>query len=473
MVRDWLLSGRWSAPFHFAHDYYLHYPFFGVGYWPPAFSAVTAFVFLAIGVGRQQALLVPAACAATTAWLVFRFLRRRTGGVAAVCAGALYLSLPEVQRWMCAVMADHMTACLCIATSVALLRYFGQPSCRNGIYWTVSCACAILSKYSAAYTMALPWGLILMFRRGAVLRKLSFLIQPLLLALMVGPWVLWTKELAYYGLPTERPPLTVSRAASFFVATFDVFPPVLMVVVIVGLLALLVSPSSWRDDVGVLCLLCAAHLSFLFLSPVGPEGRYLLAPAASLLVLSFGGWAAVLSRKPGHRRYDSAVCASIAALTAVFVVVHFGSYRRVVEPLPIRPIVAAVLKNKAWADQRLVMPPNLEGPFIAEFVAQERRRPCGYLLRPDKLLAHENWFGENYSLMFHTPEQLLDHFRQNPVKLIIWHESPEGPRTAHERILGDMLRQNPLEWRDVGVLNAGDGATSWAIYEQVSLRELR
>ena len=75
--------------------------------------------------------------------------------------------------------------------------------------------------------------------------------------------------------------------------------------------------------------------------------------------------------------------------------------------------------------------------------------------------------------LFHTPEQLLDHFRQNPVKLIIWHESPEGPRTAHERILGDMLRQNPLEWREVGALRAGDGATSWAIYEQVSLRKLR
>ena len=41
MTRDWLVSGPWFAPLGFATNYYEHYPYFAVGYWPPLFSVVT------------------------------------------------------------------------------------------------------------------------------------------------------------------------------------------------------------------------------------------------------------------------------------------------------------------------------------------------------------------------------------------------------------------------------------------------
>src|SRR5580692_13046974 len=37
MVHDYLASGLSSNPSHFAQQYYNHYPFFGIGYWPPLF----------------------------------------------------------------------------------------------------------------------------------------------------------------------------------------------------------------------------------------------------------------------------------------------------------------------------------------------------------------------------------------------------------------------------------------------------
>ena len=472
MIRDWLLSGRWTTPLQFAQDYYSHYPYVALGYWPPAFDVVTGLEFLVLGVGRMQALLVTAACAAAGAWLLFRLLSRRVGLVVAACAGTLYLCLPAVQRCMCAVMVDHMTACLCIAASVWLLRYLQQPGYRNGIFLAALCTGAILSKYSAAYIVLLPMAAILLFGRGALLRKPSFLIQPLVLALLIGPWALWTRELTFHGLPSKQPALTANRAASFVVQTFEIFPPVLMAVVILGLLALLVLPAAWRKDIGVVALLCVGHLSFLFFSPVLAEPRYLFVPAASLLVLSFAGWAAALQRTSGGNRYAGAVSVSVVLLTTAFALVYFGRYPRPPQ-YPIRSIVEVVLRNKAWAGQRLLVPSDLEGPFIAEFVAQERSRPALYLLRPSKILASSDWFGGNYAPFFRTPEQMLEYFRENPVKVVIWHQRPEKAQDMHERLLGDMLQRNPLFWRIADSGAAAHTTPSWAVYEFAQLPESR
>lgn len=431
----------------------------------PAFSILVGLEFLLVGVGRMQAILVPAVSAAASAWLVFRLLRPRTGVTAAACAGALYLSLPSVQRWMCAVMIDHLSAFLCIATSALLLRYLEQPNYRNGIFGAVLCAFAILSKYIAVYLVALPLVAILLFRRGVLLKKPSFVIQPFIVALLVGPWVLWTGRLAFYGLPAGKPALTAVRVASFVLQTFKIFPPVLMAVVMLGLLILLALPKVWREDTAVLALLCAGHLSFLYFSPVGPEQRYLLVPAACLLVLSFAGWAAALTRIRSHRSCPKAVYALGATATAGFMLVYFGSYPRLPH-YPIRTIVETVLKNKAWAGQRVVVPSDLEGPFIAEFVALEQHRPAGYLMRPSKMLARMDWGVEQYSPLFRTPEQMAEYFWQSTPKVIIWHQRSEKVQTVHEHILGEMLRNNPLLWRKAASFDpTGNQASAWAIYE--------
>ena len=263
MVRDWLVSGQWFAPLEFARNYYDHYPFFAVGYWPPLFSVVTGLWLLAAGVGRSQALLIPAVFAAGTGWLVFHFVRQRLGMVVGLCAGALYLSLPAVRQWMCAVMADHMTAFLSISVAACLLHYLKQPVLWNGIFCGVACGCAILSKYSAAYTLALPFLAVLLLRRFELLKKPSLLVQPFVVALIVGPWALWTRGLASFGLPSERGAFAGNRAASFVLVTFEIFPPALMAVVVLGLIVLLIRPRAWREDLVVLSLLCAGHVVVL------------------------------------------------------------------------------------------------------------------------------------------------------------------------------------------------------------------
>jgi len=465
MVRDWLASGQWFAPLEFARNYYDHYPHFAVGYWPPLFSIVTGLWLLVAGVGRLQALLIPAVFAAGAGWLVFRLVRQRAGMVAGICAGILYLSLPAVRQLTCAVMVDSMTAFLCIAAAVCVLRYLQQPVLWNGIFCAVCCGCAILSKYSAGYAVALPFLAVLLLRRLELLRKPSLLMQPFVVALMVGPWALWTRKLAYYGLPSEREALTAKRAATFLVATFRIFPPVLMAAVILGLIALLVRPRAWRHDLVVLSLLCAGHLAFLILSPVGADPRYLLVPAAVFLVASFAGWSEVLASMSPGRRWARPIAAVVAALTMVFVVSQFA-HAAPVRQDQLRNVVAFIVKDPARIGQRIVVARDLEGPLIAEFVAQSRYRPGHYLLRPDKIFVHSDWFGGNYSSAFATPEKMMEYFRQYPVSLIISNERPEAALEKHGATLNEMLQQYPLSWHKVVTFSSEGGSTSfWTIYE--------
>ena len=467
MVRDWLTSGRWLAPLQFSRSYYDHYPYFALGYWPPLFSIVTGLWMLVTGVGRLQALLISAVFAAGTGWLVFQCARKRVGIVAGICASALYLSLPVVRKVTCAVMVDNMTAFLCIAAAVCLLRYLKQPVLWNGILCAVTCGCAILSKYSAAYLIALPFFAVVILRRFELLRKPSFLVQPFIVGFMVGPWAFWTRKLAFYGLPSEPEALTARHAASFVVKTFGIFPPALMAVVILGLIALLVRPKAWREDLVVLSLLCAGHLAFLILSPVGPDPRYMIAPAAVLLVAAFAGWWEVLAWMYG-KRWESVISACVVALSVVFVVVQFKHITRVPQ-YDIKGVVASIVKDQAQAAQRIVVPPTLEGPVIAEFVVQTRHRPNDYLLRPSKILARADWFGLNYSSAFGTPEEMMEYFRKNPVNLIIWNDGPESMVKAHELIRSEMramLQRYPFSWQKVVSLDStGGSAMSWTIYE--------
>jgi 4-amino-4-deoxy-L-arabinose transferase-like glycosyltransferase len=465
MVRDWLASGRWLTPLTFARDYYTHYPFFAVGYWPPLFSVVTGVWLLVAGVGRLQAVIIPALFAAGTGWLVFRFVRLRVGFLAGVCAVTLYLSLPAVRQWMCAVMVDHMTAFLCIAVAACLVRYLKRPVVWNGFFCGVACGCAILSKYNAVYTAVLPFLAVVVLRRVELLRKPSFLVQPVIVALMVVPWAFWTKGLAFYGVPSEREALTAKRAALFVLATLKLFPPALMVVVILGLLVL-VRPRAWRADLVVLSPLAAGHLACLILSPVTAEQRYLLVPAAVLLVASFTGWSEVLSSISlgGNWVTASSVFATILAVS--FAVSQFGYFPRKPPQEHISSAIALVVKDSARAAQTVVVPPLFEGPAIAEFVAQSRHRPDHYLLRPGKVLAHSDWFGGSYSLAFATPEEMMEYFRQHPVNLLMWTESREATLQAHARIMSEMLRRYPLSWHRVPSLHLEGGFTSsWTMYE--------
>jgi hypothetical protein len=466
MVRDYLASGLSSNPSRFAQQYYTHYPFFGIGYWPPLFYILTGLWLLVAGVGRFQALLVSAVAVTGMAWVLYGLVRERAGLVAGFCAGILFLSLPEVQRWMCAVMVDEMVGFFCLGAAVLLLRYLDAPGFRNAICCGLCCACATLTKYSGAYVCVLPLAACICLRRFSLLRKPSFLAQYLVMGLLIGPWALWTAKLQAVGLPRMPPPIT-RRVGRYLIELFEIFPPVLAAVVILGLLALMIMPRVWRADLVVIGLLCIGCLVFVILAPVAPESRYLLVPCAGLLALSFAGWVAALEPLTRRAPMGAQVVPALAVLlTLCMAVAHLRKYNRPPE-YSLRSVVQAIVGDPAWADKRIMVSPELEGAMIAEFAVQDRHRPGYRLLRPSKLFAEQGWFGEGYASRFQSCEEMMAYLRRNPVDLIVWRLPSRTPRKAHIRYMGEMLRQYPLAWQRIVFGSVGGALSPWMLYKFV------
>lgn len=478
MVRDWLTSGQWATPLEFARDYYAHYPYFALGYWPPGFSVIAALLSFPFGVGRVQALLVPALFAAGSALVLFAFLRRRTGPLPAACAGFVFLTLPASQQWVCAVMVDHMTACLSLLSAWLVIRFLDHPSFRVGVAVGLATAFTIHSKYNASYLLFLTPAACVATRRYSLLRQPGYWIQPLLVILIVGPWVYLTRGMATQGLDGHHSGLTLDRVWALLEQISSLFPaPLLLAVVIPGVLVAAGSmfvrgKLSGATDEVVLFLLCCGQSLLLLLAPIGMESRYLLTVAGAILILAVHGWIPIASwlnpRLPSGPVFRSGV---LVVASAAFVAHYAGQYPRP-QRYPIRETVEALLHPggpcAGSAECRILAPSGLEGAFIAEFIAHQQRMPRyrGYrIVRPGKVLARQTWLEQNYVLLYPTPEAMMAYFRDNPVDLLVWWDHPDAERPRHERMLHEVLRRYPGAWTPAW-RSSGTPERAWTLFRQ-------
>lgn len=467
MFRDYLASGFRAKPLAFAEKYYSQYPYFAVGYWPPLFYIFTALWFLAFGVGRVQALIIVAAANAGTAWLLFHLLRRRLGVVAAFCAGILYLSLPEVQRWTCAVMVDGMVALFSLAAAVFVIRYLEREHWVDSLGFAICAAGAILTKYSGAYISVLAFAAIIILRRWSLLRKPSFLVQPLLILAIAGPWVYWTRHYTSTGLLGYTTTFW-HRLVFSPLQIFTIFPPLLLAVIVIGLAALLVIRNAWSTDLVVVGLLFAGLGTSFAVAPVEVELRYVLAGGAALLVLALAGWAAIAERLNVTRRHARTAVTTLAVVVAGSTLIsHFLRY-----PQPrrynIRSAVTAVLNQPASKPVRILAPPDLEGPTIAEFANLVGSRQNYELKRPIKLFTTGDWFLRNYECRVRTSNEMLNVLEDEQLDMLVWHGYDPARKYRHEDLMSEMLTSNPDRWKKVAsIASTANDPFPWDVYRLV------
>ena len=112
--------------------------------------------------------------------------------------------------------------------------------------------------------------------------------------------------------------------------------------------------------------------------------------------------------------------------------------------------------------------------MIAEFVRQDPYRPSYYLQRPSKILARMSWSIGEYTSLFQTPDEMMAYLRTHPVNLVIWHERSGVALMPHERILNEVLRDNPRFRTRVPFPGSAGGASStFTVYEYRPLEETR
>jgi hypothetical protein len=458
MVRDYLAHGLNRSPLGFASDYYGHYPFFAIGYWPPLYYILMGLWFLAVGVGRLQALSLVAVIASGCAWLIGILVRRRAGQFGGLCAGLLFLTLPEVQTWFCAVMVDQLVVFFSLAAVWFAIRYFERPSWRGAIGFAILAAATVLTKYSGLYICAIPIAGVVALRRFELLRARSFWMQPVIICCVVAPWLLWTAHLAWVGLPEWGRGSLIGRVLSFSRESLLSFPPATLIFVLMGVMMLVGQRTAWRADTKLIALFIAANIGFLAASPVDAERRYLQSVAAALLVLSLSGWWTLIeaSRRRGEGWAKAAV---IVIALAVFAISSLQVLRfRRAPDAHARLAVRYVTGQPEWMGKRILVTADMEGPMIAEFAMRDVHRPGYWLERPSKRFARLDWFGRHYEARFSSAEALMADLRANPVDLVIWHNAPAGLQRPDERQMQEALTRWPSCWQRVITMG------TWQIY---------
>jgi hypothetical protein len=242
-----------------------------------------------------------------------------------------------------------------------------------------------------------------------------------------------------------------------------------LLVILVGLVALVLSRQFWTDELVVVGLLGLAHLIFLYVSPVEIEPRYLLLPVACVVIVSFAGWGIILKRLRESPQIQTTISAALLGVSACFVLIYFGQYPKPADNA-IGEIIRVVLGNRTEAVEHIVVPPEMEGPFIAEFVSQEKGRPVDYLVRSNRLIATSDWFGRNYSLLLHSPREVAECFQRHSVTTIIWHDRIPGSQLVHEQLIKQMLLDDRFQWRMRNFSKAKDGGLlpGWFLYTHLS-----
>jgi 4-amino-4-deoxy-L-arabinose transferase-like glycosyltransferase len=459
MVRDYLAHGLNRSPLSFATEYYEHYPFFAIGYWPPLYYILMGLWFLAVGVGRLQALLLVAVVASGCACMICILVRRRAGQFAGFCAGLLFLTLPEVQTWFCAVMVDQTVVLFSLAAVWFAIRYFERPSWRSAIGFAILAAAAVLTKYSGLYICAIPIVAVVVLHRFELVRARSFWMQHVIICCLVAPWLLWTAHLAWVGLPEQRRGPVVGRVLSFSRESLLSFPPATLVFVLMGVMILMARKQAWRADTKIIALSVAANIGFLAASPVDSERRYLQSVAAALLVLSLIGWWTLIETAGRRGRVWARAALAAVALT-VFAMSSLQVLRfRRAPDAHARLAVRYITGQPGWVGKRILVAPDMEGPTIAEFAMRDLHRPGYWLERPGKRFARLDWFGHHYEAKFPSAEALMADLRANPVDLVIWHNAPAALQRPDERQMREALTRWPSCWQPVITMD------TWQIYQ--------
>lgn len=436
MLRDYVTSGFSRAPVAFAQDFYLHVPYFAVGYWPPLYYLIEAIWMLCFGPGRAAAVLLIALIVALIATLIFAALRSSLGALAAFGFGVLFVLLPLVEANSMLVMTDLPVTLLGFGALLALAAYLSSARLGPLLAFTVLAALTILTKGSGLYlTALLPAALLLTGRLRWILRP-SFWIAPVGIALLCAPWYILSRKFLDRGFLGRT-----DFATGAHVLGWDI-------VVDLGLLAPLTVWGAWTalrsrpvPPLAVLCVIQPVILiGFLMAAPVIVEPRYMLPALPPLIILSAYGMNALVPRR------------RVLALTGLLIAV--AGVRIYVDSPPrpandIRPIAEFVVHHSDPMYKGVMVSAEVEGPMIAEIVSLEPHAMDRYLIRPGKLLARMDWLGRNYHSTYDNTGQIQELFDHVPVNLVILRSVLPPSALPHERLLAETVHASPALWRKV------------------------
>ena len=436
LVSDYLTSGWHSSPIQFARNYYLYQPYFAIGYWPPFYYVMEGFWMALFGHLRGSMMIYVGVISGAVGLLLFATVRRWAGSGWASLITATFLLLPSVQWSSSVVMTDMAVALLCLATTLAVGKYFDQADWRWALAAGILASIAMLTKYLATFALIAPVVLLVIDRRWDLLTKKQTWAMPLIVALFCGPWIWWSRQYLLIGVKGFKGSSYIDRVLEIIRVERQDFG---LLLGSVALTASLWAYFHWRE-LSPLQRLLALHFPcmalFLLVGQTGIEPRYFMPVYPGVLAMI-----PLAAGSLGRRK-------SAMGLFAVILMVLLFTQRAPGRlPSGLVRQVAQDLIRETRPDSAIVLPTRLEGPFIAEISSAEANRSHRFLVRPSKILSRMTWLGTDYELLTPDPRSISDLFARYPLDTIILQAGSDGPLFPHDKLLEKMVSQEDLHWR--------------------------
>jgi hypothetical protein len=452
MLTQYMRSGIFRSPLEFAEHFYLHYPKVAIGHWPPFYYLCAGVWGLLFGVGHVSFLVFMAFLSALLAFQVKLVVGGELGPWPGIAAGMLLLLLPPVREGSQLVMLDTMVALLSLLAGYSLVRFLREPTTARSVLFGLVASCTILTKISGVSLALLPLFIMWLMKDWSAIKRRSFWLSALVVALVAGPWTLYFMRSEKNGLGGEIT-WSYTRIATKAFGWFliDAMGPLLFIAAIYGIWRMVVKPffSGGASPVWAMlfALLCATLLLQVIM-PTGIEQRYLMTAFPSLAAFAIAG---TMKFAEQLRKQGSPATVQLAAAVAILVVgaatlrsphiapaTGFGkAVEYVVDQYSDYPKVAILVCSDAIG----------EGEVISELAAREPKPDRYFVLRASKQLSSADWIGGNYHVLFNDPHRLQHYLESVPITLILVDRSVENdPAMTHILQVESMLAKRQTMW---------------------------
>lgn len=449
MIRDYLTDGLGQPPMKFAKDYYEHYPRVALGHYPPFYYLIAGAVLLVRDSPEMLVWLqvfLMAVLAAQTWLLGRRFLPSWLAAVAAVTGCMLPLALKLVQH----VMSDVLLAVLCLWAVFAWVDYLRAPTVKKALAWGCIAAAAILTKGSGVLLGVLPPLATLLTGQWRLLKSLSWWCAALPVAVLAGPWMLYSTKISKEGMTDLTPAQYVVEAIPYYIDSMPlVFGWGITCLATFGILVSIrqaVQTRAVSAEAATLWALMAGTSAVLVGVPVGLTTRYLLTLMPVVMLAAAYGAQHVMRFLTFRSQL---VAGTVIMLTAFYLVANLPKkeVHGFAEAARLAGAPAAGEPEESWL---ISSDPRGEGAVVAAAAFQSHGRSPSLLhvYRGGKELASSDWMGRGYKTAVDTPEALLKLLDERRITWVMVDLSvAENLRRPHDHLLEKALKNAGPAWK--------------------------
>jgi hypothetical protein len=421
--RDFLTDLPITHPRDYIIRYYLQYPALGFPLWPPLFHFVEGLFMVPLGTSILVSKGVILAFAALACFYLFLLVRRTHGIEVAALAVPLLAFAPVFFLLSHFVMLEMPTLALGLGATYHFVRFLDQERRPDLFASALLAALAALTRFSAVYLLPVFLLLVIVRRKGGILRRWDTYLAATLALLLVVPfyavtisevgWV-YGKLLGGASVGQTGPPLSLSGLAFYPTQIPRQIGWFVLVPCLIGLARAFAPGERYR----AFPYLALVIVTFLLFTPMGiRDSRYAIYWVPSLALFAADGIHYLSGRIRVARAY--AVLGAVAVLgTAAVTLAEPVTFLRGYEA------AAQYVTDHTRTSRCCLFDGGLNGNFIYQMRRHDPARKL-WVLRGDKILYSVLLYGQVGTAG--TPkddeEMLSTIFKYDPEFIIV--EEPE------------------------------------------------